>query len=65
MWKACRRKGGDAHIGSRLLGMFLDAGLKDVRLRVVLPTFRAGHGKRLTAVTLEHIRDAVPDIVVE
>src|SRR5262245_704489 len=31
-----RRKGGDAQIGPRLLGLLLDAGLEDVRLRVVL-----------------------------
>lgn len=57
--EAVRHKGGDARIGPRLLGMFLDAGLQDVRLRVVLPTFRSGPGKHLAAVTLEHIRESV------
>src|SRR5262249_23218386 len=54
-----RRKGGDAQIGPRLLGLLLDAGLEDVRLRVVLPAFRQGRGKRLAPVTLEHIKDSV------
>src|SRR5262249_16693038 len=54
-----RRRGGDANIGPRLLGMMLDAGLQNVRLRVVNPTYRRGLGKRLAEVTLEHIRRAV------
>lgn len=54
-----RRKGGDADIGPRLLSMMLDAGLEDVRLRVLLPTYRDGPGKRMAEVTLEHIREAV------
>src|SRR5262249_15884755 len=51
-----QRNGGDAEIGPRLLGMLMDAGLADVRLRVVLPTFHDGPGKRLAPVSLEHIR---------
>ena len=54
-----KRKGGDPNIGPRLLGMFLDAGLNDVDLDVVQPTYRQGAGKRLAAVTMEHIREAV------
>jgi SAM-dependent methyltransferase len=54
-----RRKGGDPNIGSRLLGMFLDAGLGDVDVEVIQPTFRQGPGKQMAAVTLEHIREAV------
>jgi ubiquinone/menaquinone biosynthesis C-methylase UbiE len=54
-----RRKGGDPNIGPRLLGMFLDAGLANVGLEVIQPTYRQGPGKQLAAVTMEHIREAV------
>lgn len=54
-----RSRGGDPCIGPRLFGLFLAAGLKDVRLEVVQPTFQEGEGKRVAAVTLEHIREAV------
>ncbi len=54
-----RQRGGDANIGPRLLALMLDAGLQDVQLRVVVPTFREGLGKRMADVTLEHIREAV------
>jgi SAM-dependent methyltransferase len=54
-----QRKGGDANIGPRLLGMFLDVGLKEVDLEVIQPTYRQGPGKQMAAVTLEHIREAV------
>ena len=35
------------------------AGLRQVELAVVQPTFRKGPGKRLAQVTTEHIREAV------
>jgi SAM-dependent methyltransferase len=54
-----RRKGGDANLGPRLLGLFLEGGLEAVGLEVVQPTYRAGPGKRMAQVTLEHIREAV------
>ena len=50
---------GDAAIGVRLLGMALEAGLEDVRVGLVVPTFREGEGKLVTRVTMEHIREAV------
>jgi ubiquinone/menaquinone biosynthesis C-methylase UbiE len=53
------KEGGDAAIGPRLLGMALDAGLADVRVGLVVPTFRDGEGKRVAQVTMEHIREAV------
>ena len=53
------REGGDAAIGPRLLGMALDAGLAEVRVGLVVPTFRDGEGKRVAQVTMEHIREAV------
>ena len=53
------KEGGDAAIGVRLLGMALEAGLEEVRVGLVVPTFREGEGKRVTQVTMEHIREAV------
>src|ERR687893_635479 len=49
----------DAAIGVRLLGMALEAGLVDVHVGLVVPTFREGEGKWVTRVTMEHIRGAV------
>ena len=57
--QAVERKGGDANIGPRLPGLFLDAGLEGVELEVVQPTFRHGLGKRIAQVTMEHIHEAV------
>jgi hypothetical protein len=42
-----------------LLGMALEAGLVEVRVGLVVPTFRDGGGKRVVWVTMEHIREAV------
>jgi SAM-dependent methyltransferase len=53
------KEGGDAAIGVRLLEMALEAGLVEVRVGLVVPTFREGEGKRVTQVTMEHIRGAV------
>ena len=53
------REGGDAAIGVRLLGMALEAGLVEVSVGLVVPTFREGEGKRVTQVTMEHVREAV------
>jgi len=54
-----RRNGGDPNIGPRLANMFLDAGMEEVDLEVVQPTFRNGPGKRMAEVTMEHIRESV------
>src|SRR5919107_135437 len=56
---AREKEGGDAAIGVRLLGMALEAGLEEVRVGLVVPTFREGEGKWVTQVTMEHIREAV------
>src|SRR5918911_945773 len=53
------KEGGDAAIGVRLLGRALEAGLEEVRVGFVVPTFREGEGKRVTQVTMEHIRGPV------
>jgi SAM-dependent methyltransferase len=55
------KEGGDAAIGVRLLEMALEAGLEEVRVGLVVPTFREGEGKRVTQITMEHIREAVID----
>ena len=39
--------------------MALKAGLVEVRVGLVVPTFRDGEGKRVARVTMEHIREAV------
>jgi SAM-dependent methyltransferase len=52
------KEGGDAAIGPRLLGLALDAGLVEVQVGLVVPTFRDGEGKRVAQVTMEHIREA-------
>jgi hypothetical protein len=39
--------------------MALDAGLEEVRVGLVVPTFREGEGKRVARITMEHIRGAV------
>jgi SAM-dependent methyltransferase len=53
------KEGGDAAIGVRLLEMALEVGLKEVRVGLVVPTFREGEGKQVTQITMEHIREAV------
>jgi len=53
------KEGGDAAIGLRLLGMALEAGVVEVRVGLVVPTFREGEGKLVTQVTMEHVREAV------
>src|ERR687889_1758010 len=53
------KEGGDAAIGVRLLEMALEAGLEEVRVGLVVPTFRDGEGKWVTRITMEHIRETV------
>jgi ubiquinone/menaquinone biosynthesis C-methylase UbiE len=57
--QAVKRKGADPNIGPRLVSLFLDSGLDDVQVEVVQPTYRSGPGKRIAAITMEHIQDAV------
>jgi len=51
--------GADPLIGPRLPGMLEKAGFNDVRLKVVLPTFRSGEGKLMAVLTLEAIQDSL------
>lgn len=53
------RLGADPLIGPKLVGMFLDAGLLDVRFEAIQPLFREGDGKQMPQITLEHIREKV------
>jgi ubiquinone/menaquinone biosynthesis C-methylase UbiE len=57
--RVVQRKGGDPNIGPRLVCLFLDRGIDDVHVEVVQPTFRSGVGKRIAAITMEHIQETV------
>jgi SAM-dependent methyltransferase len=57
--RAVQGKGGDPNIGPRWVSLFLDAGLDDVDVEVVQPTFRTGPGKRIASITMAHIQEAV------
>jgi ubiquinone/menaquinone biosynthesis C-methylase UbiE len=57
--QAVKHKGADPNIGPRLVSLFLDSGLDDVHVEIVQPAFRSGPGKRIAAITMEHIQDAV------
>ena len=57
--QAVQRRGGDPDIGPRLIALLMDAGLRDVGVAVVQPTYRRGPGKRIAQVTMEHVREAV------
>ncbi len=57
--QAVQRHGGDPNIGPRLVSLLMDAGLQQVGVEVVQPTYRSGPGKQVAQVTLEHIREAV------
>lgn len=54
-----RRKGADPTLGRKLPALFLEAGLHEVQLEVIQPTFRTGQGKRLAAVTMARIASSV------
>jgi ubiquinone/menaquinone biosynthesis C-methylase UbiE len=54
-----RRNGGDPAIGPRLPALLWEAGVEEVGLEVVQPTFREGEGKLVAQITMEHIREAV------
>ncbi len=54
-----RGRGGDPEIGPRLPELFREAGLSDVRINVVQPVFMESEPKRMHAITLVNIADAV------
>ncbi len=54
-----RRRGGDASIGRRLLGLAREAGLEDVRVDLVVRVHSEGPGKRVAGLTLAHVGEAV------
>jgi 2-polyprenyl-3-methyl-5-hydroxy-6-metoxy-1,4-benzoquinol methylase len=51
-----RHNGGDACIGPRLPAMMADTGLEGIEAEVVTPTFLDGPGRRLSRMTLDHLR---------
>jgi SAM-dependent methyltransferase len=53
------RRGGDADIGPKLYGLARAAGLANVDLDVVTPTFASGEGKAIALLSLANITDAV------
>lgn len=58
---AAGKQGADADIGPKLYGMMLDAGWKDVKVRVVQPVFTSGEGKHMAMLTLTKIADSLLD----
>ncbi len=58
---AATARGADAFLGRRSLDLLSTAGLQDIKLRVVLPTFHEGDGKQMALLTLRGIRNAVLD----
>lgn len=56
---AAERLGADPLIGPKLVGMFLDAELRDVNFEAIQPLFHEGNGKLMPQVTMEHIRERV------
>ena len=52
-------RGVDPLIGPRLPELLESGGFANVRLKVVLPTFRIGYGKRIALLTMNAIRQAV------
>ena len=53
------KRGVDPLIGPRLPELLEKEGFTDVRLRVVLPTFRSGDGKQMALLTLGAIQESV------
>lgn len=54
-----RSNGGDPEIGPKLPGLLLNAGLRDIGLNVVHPTFIEGDAKQMHRITLENIADSI------
>jgi len=57
--EAVRRRGGDANIGPRLPGLFLDVGFERVQMNVVQPAGLDGEVKLINPITMETIADCV------
>jgi SAM-dependent methyltransferase len=57
--QSVRARGADPNIGPRLPGLLREAGIEDVRMKLVQPAALDGGIKLLTCVTLESIADAV------
>lgn len=57
--ESVQNRGADPNIGPRLPGLLCEAGLEDVRMKLVHPAALQGGIKLLTCVTLESIAEAV------
>jgi len=54
-----KQKGADPLIGPRLPVLLSKAGFTQPKMRVVLPTFMSGEGKRMAELTLKNIQSAI------
>jgi SAM-dependent methyltransferase len=57
--KSVQARGGDPHIGPRLLGLLREAGFDDIKMKMHHPIALLGGIKLLTCITLENIADAI------
>jgi len=57
--QAAIARGADPRLGPRLAGLFHTAGLGEIEVGAVHPSFRTGDGKLMAALTLRSIRAAV------
>ncbi|MGE3801477.1 MAG: methyltransferase domain-containing protein [Candidatus Kapaibacterium sp.] len=59
--ESARHRGADPNIGPKLVSIFVEAGIQDPEVSVVMPTFRTGSGKSIARITLVNIADAAID----
>jgi ubiquinone/menaquinone biosynthesis C-methylase UbiE len=57
--KVVQRRGGDANVGPKLLGLLRQAGAIEVQVNVVQPTHVQGEGKLMASITMERIAGSV------
>ena len=57
--KVVQRRGGDANVGPKLLGLLRKAGATEVQVNVVQPTHVQGEGKLMASITMERIAGSV------
>ncbi|MCB0712924.1 MAG: methyltransferase domain-containing protein [Ignavibacteriae bacterium] len=55
--ESARYRGADPNIGPKLVSIFVEGGIRDPEVNVVMPTFRAGPGKSIARITLRNIAD--------
>jgi ubiquinone/menaquinone biosynthesis C-methylase UbiE len=57
--RVVHRRGGDPDIGPKLPGMLRRAGVNEIQVNVVQPTYIEGDGKLIASITMARIADAV------